>query len=273
MFRIKNKFNTLKVIFLFLFIIKYSFAYAYEYVIIKGIDVNMRSAPTLSSEIIDQLENGEFTFFLEKSTSKFKIDVEEHNWYKLRNQKKQIGWVYGKYCYYLDESKEPEKYYKQIIDKRIVVESYFEGHGEKLTGVNFKQLDKYNLILFEYKSTGDYSVLNPLEFYEYKNKLEYVLKCFPEDKIYLYNDYIFRLSPKYCIQVYNRNIKEKIFDNFEYKKVANIRIRDYKTEPYGTYLEFDEVNRILIKHIQEKKEDTVTIERYQFKDGKFVKID
>ena len=281
---LRNAVNKLLLILFLILLIKLQIsAHSNKYGIIKGKNVNFRSKPSLKANKYRKLKKGEFVFYISKSEKKDKISGDEYFWYEIKTLDNKYGWIYGKYLYYLDDNISPEKYYKQILERDIFNEDFDLLNGlSTLYGLEYDFFKDENLIQFKYISSGSYEIFETTLVYEIQNgKLNIVLKCLYDDQIILQEKYVWVISPKYYINVYNRHqrtiekyITGNDLPNKSYKLVTYLTTygRDYKRKTYDSYLEFDEKTRIVTIHIRDKEGIPMRIERYKFKGGKFIKI-
>lgn len=68
----------------------------------KAKAVNVRAAPTMRSEVVGKIINGEKILLLEKSNLDNEIDGQRDYWYRCRLPTGQMGWVYGAYFWIQD---------------------------------------------------------------------------------------------------------------------------------------------------------------------------
>ena len=61
---------------------------------VEGVNVNLRSKPSVSSEAVMQFPGGELVEILEKAPLK---DGEKHPWYRVMSEDGSQGWIYGQF--------------------------------------------------------------------------------------------------------------------------------------------------------------------------------
>ena len=158
------------------------FAGGKQYGFINGANVNMRSAPEKNSIVIRQFMNNEFVIYEGRSKDKIRIDNYEDYWYKIKTTDNKQGWVFGKYFYYLDENKIPEKYYKYIIENYILltitsIPSANDHSAYDFTivfDIDFNYLKDKGYVIFKYKdlNTNTHFIMGSATlFYKIENNI------------------------------------------------------------------------------------------------------
>jgi hypothetical protein len=248
-----------------------TYSYSYEYIIIKGANVSFKSSPVVNSKVIDTFKTDELVFLIQKSDKEILIGNDNYYWYKVKRLDKKTGWVYGKYCYYIDESKIPEKYYKQILDDLFSNTFTTDGIDIEIFNVGFEFIENKNLIMLKY-----FNIEPPMAAYgkQYYNITENNIKSFFETfynaKVIFKGNYIFDINDRHLF------IRKKIKDD-EYNIVVKNYITgdDYKKKFYDSYLEFDDKTMILTKYYRDAPGVPMRIEKYHFNEqiDKFEKIE
>lgn len=74
-----------------------------SYSVVTASKLNMRSEANTRSAVKGMLDVGELSTIIEKTKIKFIIDGKNDYWYKIRNEKGEVGWVFGGYIRVLDK--------------------------------------------------------------------------------------------------------------------------------------------------------------------------
>lgn len=271
-----------------------------EYGIIQADDINIRVEPHIKAKVIGKLERYEFVYCIGKTQEKEKINEEEEYWYKIHNCDNKEGWVYGKYIRYIDPTKEPDKYFKIIIEEEIVNNGLCNS-GDKTKIYKLKKENYHYIIDFEsnekVKMGSEYNIMGMslLIFYRVINgelikvienmgKRNYI---FDINWIIIYSNKGFDIynTKKYreiYYETHCKNIPCKYYDStgFYLRQDVISKIEECNTD-WNTRLncisysemEFNSETMEVVVYIRKDKDKLLKQERYKFKDGVFVKID
>ncbi len=264
----------------------FSAAIENEFGIIKGEKVNLRSEPSLNSRIVKQFLPGELVFYQNRTDRKFSIGEDEDYWFKVRTQENKYGWVFGKFIYYLDGSREPGKYYRRIIIDEIV-------NGGKLSddstnyNISFENLKHSKHIVFRY-SHVDHDPKIPilsgwiLLFKVLDKKMQMVINTVGHDSIYSFVERYILIESSSGIRVYDTSKfiegpyaykKDMVYENVFYLNVRD-KINESAGESLGkSIIKFDRKENIAILDVKDEEGVLLRSERYKFEDGKFLKMD
>ncbi len=247
-------------------------ANSHEYIIIKGSNVSFRTSPEVNSKETGKFKTNELVFLLNKSDKETKIGADKYYWYKVKRLDKKNYWVYGKYCYYIDSDKIPEKYYKQILDDLFSNILTTEGIGLELYNVELEFLKNENLITLKYYSIEPPLTSEAKKYYKlYDSKVKLFFETIYEAKVFFKGNYIFDINDKsICIRKINKKDTEC---NVVVRD--NIRRDNYKKYFYDSYIEFDDKTLTLTKYFRDAPGVPMRIEKYHFNEqiDKFEKID
>jgi len=267
-----------------------------EYCIIQGDDVNMRMQPHVKAKVIGKLEKYEFVYCIGKTEGKDKVGEDEEYWYKIRNCDNKEGWVFGKYIQYIDGTKEPDKYYKQMIENEIIKRLYCS-YGNKVKIYKLSYENNHYIIDFENKEkvklADMYNEISVglLIFYRMIDGIfNRSIENMGRRNYLFYKDYIFIYTLK-GIDVYNTrkyreergephfDIPYKYYDCTGFYLYQDI-LKNYD-ECKGKELDCDfysdmEFNLETLEvtvNIRKEKGKLLKQEKYKFKDGNFVKVE
>ncbi len=257
----------------------------YEFCIIKGDKVNLRSEPVVTSKVVKQFRPGELVFYLDKTDKRLKVGEDEDFWYKVKTQENKYGWVFGKYIYYIDGSKYPERFFREILIYEIVKNDKLSAHSTNYN-ITFKEEKEHKYIIFSYDHIDNDPVapilLGWTLFFQIENNTIKLATYGDGDEYWFIGKYILTRH-QWGIRVYDSSkfVKGPYYpakQDMVYANVYKLHVRDKINEAAGESLgkstiEFDEKERIATLHIRDEKGAPLRIEKYKFKDGKFLKID
>jgi hypothetical protein len=249
-----------------------TYSYSYEYIIIKGANVSFRSSPVVNAKVIDTFKTDELVFLIQKSDKEIMIGNDNYYWYKVKRLDKKIGWVYGKYCHYLDAKKIPEKYYKQVLDNFLITPSITEGSGVGFYNVGFEYIKNKNLIMVKYINPGGLIIFAEKRYYELlDSNIKEIFQTSYNSKVLFKENYIFDMN-KESIFIHKKRKEDNVFEIVER---TNLRGNNYLKKLYDSYLEFDEKTMILTKYYRDIPATPMRIEKYHFNEqiDKFEKIE
>ncbi|MBN2400762.1 MAG: SH3 domain-containing protein [Spirochaetes bacterium] len=270
-----------------------SFANENQYGIIKGTEVNLRSAPSINSGIVRQLMNKEFVIYYERSKEETKIGKDKDYWYKIKTTDNMQGWVFGKYFYYLDENIIPGKYYHDIIEHYILrtlvnipkENDNTDNYPTIVFDISFKSLDDKGYIIFNYQSFNKpaHIIMGAATlFYKIENgtpRMVIYTHTINDNNGYFFIDkYIFAIS-KLSIIIYDITKLGKSFSviitDKLYREIDNLHLGKWlkKDLVYNdSYIDFDEKTLIATMHLRDEKNKPMRVEKFKFRDGKFEHI-
>ena len=265
-----------------------------EYCIIQGDDVNMRMQPHVKAKVIGKLGKYEFVYCIGKTEGKDKVGEDEEYWYKIRNCDNKEGWVFGKYIQYIDGTKEPDKYYKQMIEIEIV-DSNFCKKEYKCKIYKLSKENNHYIIDFESKQKLEYAKYGVmggrwLSFYKIIGD-QFVETIHTSDHKYLFSqDYII-IYTEQAIRIYNTkkyrekrgephvNIPYKYYDCTGFylyqdilKNYDECKGKELDCDFYSN-MEFNPETLEVTVNIRKEKGKLLKQEKYKFKDGNFVKVE
>jgi hypothetical protein len=267
-----------------------------EYCIIQGDDVNMRIQPHVKAKVIGKLGKYEFVYCIGKTEGKDKVGGDEEYWYKIRNCDNKEGWVFGKYIQYIDGTKEPDKYYKEIIYIEIVDRDFcLKGKKNKIYKLVYEQ--NHYIMDFEKKEKvkladmyNEMSV-GSLVFYKIiDSRLTETIHTMGDQQYFFYKDYIFIYTLKgidvYTTKKYREKRGEPHFDiPYKYydctgfylyqdilKNYDECKGKELDCDFYSN-MEFNPETLEVTVNIRKEKGKLLKQEKYKFKDGNFVKVE
>jgi len=268
-----------------------------KYCIIQGDDVNMRMQPHVKAKVIGKLGKYEFVYCIGKTEGKDKVGEDEEYWYKIRNCDNKEGWVFGKYIQYIDGTKEPDKYYKQMIEIEIDKSKFCD--PEDVTKIySLKYENNHYIIDFEFKQKLEYAVYGVMgarwvAFYKIVDGVLTETIHANTRKYLFYDNYIILYSPKgftiYNTLKYKERTGEPHFDiPYKYYDCTGFYLRqdiisnipecnvDKDTRlnciSYSD-MEFNPETLEVTVNIRKEKNNLFKQEKYKFKDGNFVKVE
>lgn len=269
-----------------------------EYCIIKGENVSIRQNPSTKSKVIGRLDKYEFVYCTDKTGDKDKIGEDEDYWYKISNCDTKEGWVFGKNVNYIDGVKEPEKYFKRIIEIELIDTNFCKPEYRcKIFKLN-KEHDHY-IIDFEAKQKLEYVNYGIMggrwtAFYKiiddhltetiHTNGCKY---CFYKNYIIIYTDKAIRVyNTKKFVESVGKshfNIPCKYYESTGFYLNEDVidHIPECNTEDWRvgikcisySDMEFNPETMEVIVNIRIEKDKLLKQEKYKFKDGKFVKVE
>jgi uncharacterized protein YgiM (DUF1202 family) len=263
-----------------------AFAWPNQYGIIKGTEVNLRSAPSINSKVIRQLLNNEFVFYLERSKDESKVGTDKDYWYKIKTTDNKQGWVFGKYFYYLDENVVPEKYYKYIIEDYIFGTQLPPDNGDPTNycsifyDLSFENVNDKGYVVFRYHEidTSSRVLYGSTLFFKIENDIPRMVisGALNDDKDYYFIDKYIFTTGKLGVSVFDTTKDKKgpyAFRNDRVYVVSDsLHMRKWlkKDLVYNdSYVDFDEKNLIATMYLRDEKDQPMRVEKFKFINGKF----
>jgi len=266
-----------------------AFAWPSQYGIIKGSQVNLRSAPSTNSKVVRQLMNSEFVFYLERSKAESKVGVDKDYWYRIKTTDNKQGWIFGKYFYYLDEKLVPEKYYKYIIEDYIFGTKLPPDNGDRsnycsiVYDVGFEYLQDKGYVIFKYQHINNsaHVIIEETNFYKIEADIPRMVinGLLNGGKGYYFIDKYIFTAGELGVSVFDTTKEEKgpyAFGNDRAYVVSDsLHMRKWLKKDlvyHDSYVDFDEKNLIATMYLRDEKDQPMRIEKFVFKNGKFEHI-
>ena len=250
-------------------------SFAGKYGIINADRVNMREKPATNAPSLGLLEEGELVFDIERTDEKSKIGADEYNWYKIKNEKDTIGFVYGKFIYDFSISKVSEKEFANLVDTSYKMHLL----NGKVLGIKLDRTG--SLIFFKAKMIRSTDWDGGLFVFDSSGGQTrcVIWNGLDDEDFYANNSFVFMWKKSRSIRVYDRNNFEKRDyvgdESLYYKSIAGYNI--YKRHPNADLkdrgLSFDPKTMILTVTVREPKDAPIKTERFKFNGKEFAPLD
>jgi len=265
-----------------------------EYCIIQGEDVNMRMQPHIKAKVIRKLEKYEFVYCIGKTEGKDKVGGDEEYWYKVRNCDNKEGWVFGKYIQYIDGTKEPDSYFKKMIENELIRTKFCNNEYKcriyKLIYINNHFIMDFESIKRKQNMKYMIDSIRDIVFYKIiDGTLTETIHANTRDYLF-YDNYIILYSKK-GFNIFNTkkykegrdgphvNIPYKYYDCTGFylyqdilKNYDECKGKELDCDFYSD-MEFNPETLEVTVNIRKEKGKLLKQEKYKFKEGNFVKVE
>lgn len=243
-----------------------------DYGVIKGTNVNMRAGASVKANKKRTLGDKELVIVTGKSDVKDKVGDIIDNWYLIKTQSDEEGWVFGSF---IDVYQKKANTCEFLAINDIISDvSNFSNEGRYYI-LNIKRINS-EFYYISYKKSNPGSISGFDNLYEIRNnELRLILfGTFELTGVYNDSNYIYLVNKTEVnvldrTKVYNDNVRRKDVELYSWVDGLNVK----KTKSIGSYLEFDPKTKVVVLHQRANKSDPFAVEKFVFKNDKFEKIE
>lgn len=240
------------------------------YGIVHGENVALRAAAEDKARINTKLKNYEFVAVTKIGEGK------EEGWVKIYNIPGKEGWVKKDNIEVIDSN---DKGFKEILNNRCRIGRMLNSTSKDKERYLYRigKIKDFYYVSYLKRSLNDNFSINMFHVYKYIDGIlwEVIVDNLSNGNLYVEKNRLFVFNKGYVgvydsAKIFESEIKSERKDRKVMRMVENLSLNIAKY--LDSYMEFDSKTKIVTQYLRIKENHPYVIEKYQFKDDKFVQI-